>query len=423
MMESNFKVRKAGIYVHIPFCVQKCNYCAFLSAPASEEVRLKYVEALLQEIYLYSAGKKAIEADSIYFGGGTPSLLTPEQIEAIIYKIRETFAVTGDAEITLEANPGTLGEDERAIFDKLLKLKQAGVNRLSLGVQSMNDKTLKTLGRIHSSADVIRDIEIARKAGFNNISMDIIISIPRVYTDSPMAQTTEEISITDIKKIIGLEPEHISCYSLQLEEGTTFYQMAEQGLLKEVSDIEDRSTYQEICKILKQNGYEHYEISNFARKKSAKDIDFRSRHNSKYWNMSDYVGLGVGASGFLKGRRYKNVSSIDKYISSILEGRKPIEETYINTEHDSISESVFTGLRRKEGIAYEEAVCFLRSDNPKIIENIKNNSETVFWQYYDDARKEAEEFEANGYLVIDREGIRFTESGIDISNKIMALFV
>ncbi|HHW94352.1 MAG TPA: radical SAM family heme chaperone HemW [Mogibacterium sp.] len=434
MTESSFQERKTGIYIHIPFCVQKCNYCAFLSFPASEETRTKYIESLIQEISLYNikpektehykaeknkAEQIKTEVDSIYFGGGTPALLEPEQIEKIVYKIKKVFAVTGDVEITLEANPGALGGDEEEIFNKLSEFGKAGVNRLSFGVQSMNDDKLHLLGRVHSASDVVRDFEIARDIGFDNISLDIILSVPTETRDNSTEADNLKSSIDDVKKIIELKPEHISCYSLQLEEGTVFYDMAEGGLLKEIPDAEDRNIYHAVCDLLKNSDYEQYEISNFALKadgETENKYNYRSRHNSKYWDMSEYIGFGLGASGFLKGKRYRNTTSLEEYCRLVREGKKPIEDVYINNEHDFISEAVFTGLRRIEGISYREAVRFLKNEN-------FGNDESVFWGYYSNVRKEAEEFEKNGYLEIDRKGIRLTETGIDISNRIMALFV
>ncbi len=412
-----------GIYIHIPFCVKKCNYCAFLSAASNEETRLEYVDALIKEIDLYvdekvdeKAGEKADEKyegvfDSIYFGGGTPSLLPPEQIERIISELKKVFNITSSAEITLEANPGTLGKDNKEISQNLSGYINAGVNRLSFGVQSMDNASLKKLGRIHSSEDVVRDYEIARSVGFKNISLDLILSIPIINEEASLG-----ISIDDVNKIIDLAPEHISCYSLQLEEGTPFYEMAERGILKEVSDIEDRKTYHQVCDILHKAGYEQYEISNFARISDGEEGKYRSRHNSKYWDMADYVGLGLGASGFLKGTRYKNTSSMKEYMSKVDSGKKPIEEIHQNTDHDNISEAVFTGLRKTEGIEYKDIARFVES---------RENSEPAiaFWQYYSGIREELEEFERNGYVEITDVGIRLTEYGIDISNKIMSLFV
>lgn len=388
-----------GIYIHIPFCVRKCNYCAFLSYPASEEIREEYVNALIKECKEHFTSHRDIckdnftSIDTIYFGGGTPSILETEQIERIISTIRNSFDVSDDAEITLEANPGTLGKTDDEVFDRLNSYRRIGINRLSMGVQSMNDERLKYLGRIHNSDEVKRDFALARKAGFDNINLDLIMSVP-------CGGSSLDAALEDVASIALLGPEHISCYSLQLEEGTKFFEMFENGEFEEVSDDIDRETYHEVCDYLKAQGYEHYEISNFAKPGR------RSRHNSKYWDMSDYVGLGLGASGFISGTRYKNTEEMSEYLQG-----KCVAEEYKNTEHDNISEAVFLGLRRKKGIKYED-IC-----------KANFTSKEDFWNYYKDVQDEAREFEQNGYLIIDDDGLRLTESGIDISNKIMALFV
>lgn len=389
MMES-----KAGIYIHIPFCVRKCNYCAFLSAPTDAEGIEKYVDALLDEIDGCKVNFTSV--DSIYLGGGTPSLLSIEQIEKILNALYENFSIDADVEITLEANPGTLGETDAEVFNKLSAYKKLGINRLSMGVQSMNDEVLKYLGRIHNAEDVRRDFHLARKAGFDNINLDLILSVP--FTENPM-----ELEIKDTEELIKLAPEHISCYSLQIEEGTPFGKMHADGTLQELPDELDREIYHKVSEILKSHGYDHYEISNFAKP------GFESRHNSKYWNMTDYIGLGLGASGFVNGVRYKNTENMQEYLTG-----NYIAEEYKNTEYDNISEAVFTGLRRKSGIKYREIFTDASDEE---------NAERAFWDYYKEAHSEAESFVQTGHLIIDEKGIRLTETGIDISNKIMSLFV
>ena len=223
--------------------------------------------------------------------------------------------------------------------------------------------------------------------------------------------------------ILGLRPEHISCYSLQIEEGTPFGDMADSGELTEVPDEEDRRTYHEICRVLREAGYEHYEISNFARRDPA-DPDgpsqYRSKHNSLYWDMSDYIGLGLGASGFTDGRRYKNTSDIQDYMDELSSGRLPECEEPVNSPFDNISEAVFTGLRRAEGIRYAEAIDAYMDrscDSPPVMPRDE------FWRIFAEAKGDAEEYAAQGLLVIDDDGLRLTEQGIDISNRIMSLFV
>lgn len=434
------KMGHKGIYIHIPFCVRKCNYCAFLSAPADADTRETYVKALIREIELRDeqndvntcrddrhrmCGRNGISGiyDTVYFGGGTPSVLSTEQIARILAKLRSAFNISPDAEITLEANPGTLGESNEEALETLIKYREMGINRLSMGVQSMNDDRLKFLGRIHDSETVKRDLRLARKAGFENVNLDIIFSVP--------GETSEE-ALADIRKIAEQEPEHISFYSLQLEEGTPLFEQWERREIEEVPDDIDRETYHSGCELLRELGYEHYEISNFAKKDLNMERScrrsFRSRHNSGYWDMSEYVGLGLGASGFEQGVRYRNLSDLAGYEEAVSDGKLPREEEHVNTEHDNISEAVFLGLRRSEGIRY--------ADIP--IENMRDDTAEpggdacelqnacdarAFWEYYSDVRDEAESFVKSGHMIINDEGLRLTEAGIDISNRIMALFV
>ena len=277
-------------------------------------------------------------------------------------------------------------------MESLRGYRQSGVNRLSMGVQSMNDEILKRLGRIHTAGDVITDVQNARAAGFDNINLDLMFAVP----DSSLDTT-----ISDIEAVTSLGPEHISFYSLQLEEETAFFKEFERGELKEVPDEIDRETYHAGAKILRDKGYEQYEISNFAK------IGYESRHNLKYWNMAPYLGLGLGASSFIDNRRVMNVCSLDEYFNLTGKGLAPSAEVHENSEHDNVAEVVFTGLRKVEGIRYEDVL----------------GSYEKFWEYYSDVFEEACEYEREGKLIIDEEGMRLTSDGIDISNSIMALFV
>jgi oxygen-independent coproporphyrinogen-3 oxidase len=368
-----------------------------------------------------AGGKQTI--DTVYIGGGTPSVIDSSQMRDIMGAIEKSFEIKPDAEITIEANPGTLGKGDSDISAKLTAYKEMGFNRLSMGVQSMDDERLKFLGRIHSADEVERDVKLAREAGFDNINLDLIFSVP--------GESTED-ALSDARNIIELGPEHISCYSLQIEEETPLAEQVEKGILTEVPDEEDRETYHKMCALLKDAGYEHYEISNFARSQDATGFGmnadvaskspFRSKHNSLYWDMSDYIACGLGASGFTGGVRYKNLSDIDEYMHSITDKAVlPVEEEYENTSFDNISEAVFTGLRRREGITYEEACrAYMKND---CNEETQSDAEEFFWKIFADAKKEAAEFARQGFLIIDEKGLRLTEQGIDISNQIMALFV
>ena len=422
---------KTGLYIHIPFCVKKCNYCAFLSFDAETSPRKEYTDALVKEIKLWGEQLGHPETDTVYAGGGTPSVLDISQMRDIMHAVNTSFRVKEDAEITIEANPATLGRKDGVMLAKLQAYKYMGFNRLSMGVQSMDNDRLHYLGRIHTPENVIRDMELARKKGFDNINLDLMFSVPGESTKDALA---------DLEKILAFGPEHISCYSLQIEEGTPFGDMAAAGELTEVPDEEDRETYHKICTLLKEAGYEHYEISNFARMpegmraagfgEEGEASPYRSRHNSLYWSMDDYVGLGLGASGFVKGRRYKNTSDIKEYIGSFSVGYTenadvglPYEEDHANDSFDNISEAVFTGLRRCEGITYEEAIQAYNSAAGSDVRMLKGDSQEEFWKVFKDAKADAEGFADRGLLIIDDKGLRLTEQGIDISNSIMSLFV
>ncbi len=381
-----------GLYIHIPFCRSKCKYCGFLSGTSTEEQRAKYVEYLRKECVLRAKECEGLIFDTVYLGGGTPTVLSNRQLSTILDEYRKNYQITEDAEITIEANPGTLGDSDEEVLARLTELRAMGFNRLSMGAQSMDDERLSFIGRIHDSATVRRDFKLAREAGFDNINLDIIFSIP--------GETTED-ALRDIREIAELSPEHISFYSLQLEEGTAFFEMWENREFEEVSDEADRETYHRGSKLLAELGYEHYEISNFARKGR------RSKHNSKYWAMAWYSGQGLGASGYMHGARYVNESGMAEWCEAIDSARLPIAEEHRNTRHDHISEAIFTGLRRAEGISYAEL----------------QMSQDEVREYYSDVWQEALGFVKSGHLIIDEEGMRLTEQGIDISNRVMALFV
>lgn len=432
---------KTGLYIHIPFCVKKCNYCAFLSYPEDGGERMMYAKSLIREIRM--AGETyGRTIDSVYFGGGTPSIMDVSYMSKIMTEIRSSFDLAPGAEITLEANPGTLGSKDRVKFGKLTAYRSMGINRLSMGVQSMDNDRLRFLGRIHTAEDVARDVAMARDIGFDNISLDLMFSVP--------GETTEE-ALSDARKIIELGPQHISCYSMQLEEGTPFYAMAESGEIAEVSDEEDRETYHRICDLMRTAGYEHYEISNFALidgagaaeglapgfGESGRDTNlspYRAYHNSLYWNMDDYIGLGLGASGFVNGSRYRNLTDKDEYLRAIAEGRLPVMEEHSNTAFDNISEAVFTGLRRREGITYREAAEAYRrrripvsgcgadiGDLTAVPADLPDDE--LFCRVYAESQNEIKGYCEQGRLITDDAGLRLTEEGIDISNGIMSLFV
>jgi len=414
--------KKRGIYIHMPFCVQKCRYCAFLSFKAEGSPRKEYTDALGKEIKLRAALEKENGTNrlinTIYIGGGTPSVMDISSMSEMVKTLKRSFEIDPYAEFTLEANPATLGRKDGVILAKLQAYKFMGVNRLSMGVQSMDNDRLHYLGRIHTAENVARDMDIIRRKGFGNVNLDLMFSVPGESCDD---------ALSDLDKILAFSPEHISCYSLQIEEGTPFGEMAESGELTEVPDEEDRETYHRICRRLEDAGYEHYEISNFAKKGDdpAAPSPYRSRHNSLYWNMDEYIGLGLGASEYVNGVRYKNTSDLAEYLTALDDGRLPVAEEHRNTAFDSISEAVFTGLRRREGIRYEDAVrAYMETDDAdkKDIASVTDFRES-FWDIFSEAKEEALGYAERGLLIIDNEGLKLTEQGIDISNSIMSLFV
>lgn len=407
--------KTGGIYVHIPFCLRKCNYCSFLSFPVEETRSWKerYVDCLIREIRMRGHGERA---DTIYFGGGTPSILSVDQIARILGAVQEVFDMDPRSEVTLEANPATLDPG------KLEAFRAMGINRLSMGVQSTDDAILRYLGRAHTAAQARKDVRDARKAGFTNINMDLIFAVPGTTVDGVMK---------DLERLVALEPEHISFYSLQLEEGTPFFRDFEEGRLQEVPDDVDREMYHRGCAFLREHGYEHYEISNFARP------GMRSRHNSKYWSMAPYWGFGLGASSYLpdprkpganeksfSGKRLNvrivNEGDMDRYCVGLEKGEYRPAEIHENSEKDDISEGVFTGLRRACGITFQETreLSGLREDRDG-----DEDPRDWFFRYYEKEIPGLMTFRDQGFVDLDRRGMRLTEKGIDISNRIMALFV
>lgn len=312
-----------GIYLHIPFCKQKCLYCDFNSYAGKELLMDEYCDALKMEIIDHSSNEKV---DSIYFGGGTPTMLGSERLAELLQNVRESYEVTEDCEITAECNPGTI--DEKG----LSQLREAGFNRLSIGVQATEDETLKRLGRIHSFDEFRQCFESARRVGFENLSLDLMYGLPD--------QTIEEWSDT-LKKTLLFHPEHISCYGLKIEEGTPFASMN-----LSLPDDDTIGEMYDICvKILRESGYDRYEISNFARQ------GYESRHNLKYWRCDDFLGFGAGAYSCVNGVRYDNVCGIKEYCMEFAEKKTAIEGKIILSEADQMSEFCFLGLRTVEGIS------------------------------------------------------------------------
>lgn len=320
-----------GLYIHVPFCVRKCFYCSFVSVPREDGLVSRYLDALAVEMEIRSRTlpREEKSVDSIYVGGGTPTCLSGKELSRILEGIHFFFDVSAGAEITVEANPGTVSRD------KLIDLRKAGVNRLSMGFQACHRDLLKTLGRIHSPAGAVAAFREARLAGFDNINIDIIYGIPGQSLDM------WQICLTEVD---GLRPDHLSAYSLQIEEGTPLFDRVRAGVLEACPEDLEAEMYEHLIDHLTARDYVHYEISNFARPGKL------CRHNLRYWHNLGYLGLGPAAHSNLGGARFSNDPSLQRYAGALEEGSLPVnwqEKTDPKTE---MSETVFLGLRLMEGV-------------------------------------------------------------------------
>lgn len=389
-----------SLYIHIPFCVRKCGYCDFLSAPADEKARDRYVQALLMEIERYRGTETADrKIKTLYIGGGTPSILSVNQLDCIMQKIKCTFNFYDDIEASMEMNPGTASKEKcRALY-------QMGINRLSIGLQSTNDKELKTLGRIHSYEDFLNTYTWCREAGFQNINVDLMAALPY--------QTVESYT-TGLRKIIRLAPEHISAYSLILEEGTPFYQKYNSGCYPLPDEEQERLMYRETEQILAQAGYERYEISNYAKK------GYACRHNLVYWQGGDYLGLGLGSSSYMDGVRFHNTTDFNIYVNqgAYVEDR---EELSVQAK---MEEFMFLGLRVMAGVSGTE----FEKRFGKTMEDVygdvlrKHEEEGLLQIERKEDRKEAAAAEpAKGKTNIEK--VMLTTKGVDVSNYVFADFL
>lgn len=323
-----------GLYLHLPFCISKCPYCDFNSYQLKEDNQISsYISALYQEITTYSKKLKKSNIKTIYLGGGTPTILSGVQISNILEFCKSKFTIDKDAEITIEANPGTLDGK------KLKLLIESGINRLSLGAQSFNNLFLKKLGRIHNTQDIIDSYYLARKEGFNNINIDIMFALPD--------QTTEDLQIT-LKKAVSLKPDHLSLYNLTIKSGTEYYKKYKKGKLKLPTEDEEFDMYNWAIKFLEESGFEHYEISNFARPYK------RSMHNLIYWQNKPYLGIGAGAYSFIKGYRYMNYESPARYTKEMMSGKLPVDNGEKLSLRKRMIETIILGLRTKDGVGYQK---------------------------------------------------------------------
>lgn len=352
-----------------------------------EDKRNQYIKALIGELKLHKNREKRPVIDTVFIGGGTPSILSPEQMEAVLKAARDSFFIEDHAEITIEANPKTLTRD------KLCAYKKMGINRLSIGAQSMDNELLSFLGRVHTREDFLENFQAAREAGFGNINVDLMLGLP----DQTMAMWEDSL-----RQVLELSPEHISFYSLQLEEGSDFYRMYKDGVLELPPEEAERSMYHRGIAMIKEAGYRHYEISNCAKP------GFECKHNLKYWNFEQYEAAGLGAHSFCydQGRCF-HTESLDEYIEKVQAGHIPITREQESAE-EYMGEYVFTALRKTEGVDTADFQKTFGMD---------------FFQVYGDKLEKLSAYREKGLLILERNRVALTEAGIDCSNRIMAEFV
>lgn len=407
------EIKEIGLYIHIPFCKHKCYYCDFVSYANKKKFFKKYVECVKKEIGKYARENRIMSEHglepkyvikTIYIGGGTPSLIDEEYIEDILKSIRENFEITSNLEenyeaqdeeiknynsqieTTIEVNPGTVTKE------KLQKYLECGINRLSIGLQAVQDNLLKEIGRIHAFEDFQNVYKCAREVGFENINVDLMIGLPNQTLDDVKEST---------KKVMALKPEHISVYSLILEENTKLEDMVIKGKLELPDDEIERKMYWYVKKTLEKHKYIHYEISNFARP------GFESKHNSDCWNQNEYIGIGAAASSFMNNARYENTSDLEEYISNI-ENDKPSKNIQLQElldDESKIDEYMMLSLRKISGVNISE---FKRKFNQNPI--IRYN-------------KILEKLIKEELIEIDGNNIRLSSKGIDLANLVWEEFI
>ena len=367
------------LYLHIPFCIKKCDYCDFLSGPSTRAGQEAYIYALLREMKAVSAIEKRT-VDTVFIGGGTPSVPECDVMEKLLQGLRDYFLFSADAEVTIEANPGTLTPEKLSIYRKY------GINRISIGLQSPNNKELAMLGRIHNYAQFLESFQMAREAGFSNINVDLMFAIPgQCY----------EGWIENLRMVAALGPEHISAYSLIIEEGTPFS--------RKKLDLPDEDTeyrmYEDVAVVLKEYGYHQYEISNYAK------AGCECRHNEGYWQRKDYLGLGLGAASLLGKERFSNTSDMQEYLKNSSAPEKIQKNWELLTREDEMAEFMFLGLRMTQGVSKKEFQEYFGT----AIENIYGE---VLKKY----KKQGLLLEESGRIFLSREGIH-------VSNAVMADFL
>ena len=371
-----------GLYVHVPFCVKKCYYCDFNSYTLDRAAVTRYLDALAREAELYAPGAPTF--DTLYIGGGTPTCLSGRDLRRLVALIRSHFRLATGAEITCEANPGSSNEE------KFASLREAGVNRLSIGVQSFDDALLARIGRVHTAAEAEASVGAARRAGFDNVNLDLMFALP--------GQCPEAWEET-LGRALALEPEHLSCYSLIVEEGTPFGDAYARGRLTLPGEEIELRMYERAIERLTAAGYEHYEISNFARPGRA------SRHNTIYWRIDPYLGLGPGAHGFVDNVRYSNVRLPEEYAALLGAGRAPVAERREISRDEAMDDTMIFGLRLLAGVSRER---FRRRFGVDVDE-----------VYPGELRRLQEE----GLIEVTPAAVRLTRVGLPLGNRVFAAFL
>jgi oxygen-independent coproporphyrinogen-3 oxidase len=378
-------MKSAGIYIHIPFCKSRCSYCDFATGLYQEELAERYVQALLTDIQTTRQDDQSHAVDTIYLGGGTPSMLSPVQIERILSTVHESFNVDPAAEITMEINPGS------STKDRLTEFRRAGINRSSFGAQTFDDHELARLGRSHTSADTVRTLEALRDVGFENISFDLIAGLPG-QTMSGWQQ--------NVDRSLALAPEHLSFYLLEVHSGTPLAQHIERGIQPKPDDDLAAEMYEWMLMRASEAGYEHYEISNLCRP------GFESRHNTKYWTGAAYYGFGCSAHSFDgRSRRWSNERDVARYIEAVENGKNAIVEQQELSPNDLRAEALYLGMRMMSGV------------------NTREYQQLFGVDVCEEHREDFSRFQEAGLIEFDGDLVRLTRAGALMSNEVFSTFI
>ncbi|MFT9493751.1 radical SAM family heme chaperone HemW [Anaerosolibacter sp.] len=377
-------MKELGLYIHMPFCSQKCHYCDFVSFAGAEGKIKDYMDGLIVELDPWKLKLEDYKIQSVFIGGGTPTIVPIQEMDRLLEHLYRNFTFNDNTEFSIEGNPGTFDKEKLDFY------KASGINRMSIGFQAWQDKLLSSLGRVHSQKQFIKNYRLAREAGFENINVDLMFGLPN--------QTMDQWKET-LQRIVELCPDHISAYSLKIEEGTRFGNLYDQGLLNSPTEELDRAMYEYVIGFLKANKYNHYEISNFAQEGKA------CIHNKIYWNNEEYVGIGLNAHSYLNKHRFSNTGNLDAYIAQMkIHGEAMIENIPVSQE-DEMAETMFLGLRMMRGIS---------------IQGFQQRFGINPVMKYE---KKIKKMMALGLIEVDEKCIRLSRKGIDLSNQVFMEFL